>query len=183
MSKVKSSKNQKKGSSKKGPSKYEPEKLNKELDEYFDLISNNTSNQALNISNSGTSNIHSFTNTTSGSSGHYITNGSMNVVWPSLSTSNRMPFEKIFINVTKHLTEEDVVKMLNAIKEKNVSIYDACLINFISYPNYRLPSEQFLMDNLEYIKNIVSDFNFEMIYGNLLDNMNGLKLLLKLKDK
>ncbi len=91
--------------------------------------------------------------------------------------------ESIFIKVTKHLDELDVIQILHSIKESNEYLYYECLSNLLSFPNFRLMSEQFIMDHLEDFKKVNPSFSFEMIYGNLLDNMNGLKLLLKLKDK
>jgi hypothetical protein len=112
----------------------------------------------------------------------YISSGSMNnnIGWSFSNEINSSAIDDIFIKITRHLDEVDLIQMLNKIKENNVSLYKDCLINVISFPNYRLMSEQFMIDFFEDYKSEIKDINFEMRYGKLLDDMPSFKLLLNM---
>jgi hypothetical protein len=96
--------------------------------------------------------------------------------------------EDRFIEVTSHLSEDDVSAMLDKLKSFSERSYHKSLIGLISYPNYRQLSERFLTERFTDIKRSIKMFNskfrFEMVYGKTLDAMPGLKLLIEMnKDK
>jgi hypothetical protein len=173
----------------------------KELDEFYEIAKgiSNVGKDGVSMSgdNDGDNLLYTSSSLSNNSTGNlhmWATNGSPHSI-VSGSTNSGMGFnsgirggvnnsiESIFINVTKHLDELDVIQLLHSIKQNNEYLYHQCLSNLLSFPNFRLMSEQFIMDHLEDFKTINPSFNFEMTYGNILENMTGLKLLLKLKDK
>jgi hypothetical protein len=94
--------------------------------------------------------------------------------------------EDRFIEATAHLTEDDVTRMLDSVKRFSDRSYYKSLINFVSYPNFRTPSEKFLMERFQDVSSGLevfrTGFRFEMVYGKLLENMPGLKLLIQMRD-
>jgi hypothetical protein len=99
---------------------------------------------------------------------------------------NSDDIEDRFVEATAHLTEDDVAKMLDAVEKFSVRSYMKSLISFISFPNFRSPSEKFLMERFEDISRSLevyrTGFRFEMVYGKLLETMPGLKLLIQMRD-
>lgn len=93
----------------------------------------------------------------------------------------------MFIVIMKDLNEDQIVPILESIKERQPTNYNHCLINLIAYPNLKLMSEQFLINRYEDIKSALKNthkkIDFEMVYGKLLDQMPAFKLLLELKKK
>jgi hypothetical protein len=123
---------------------------------------------------------------TSSNSNHLSFNSS---VWNGgISIGNSVfgieDLKSIFILMMKDLKESYIENILNIIKEKQPDNYNHCLINLISYPNFKLMSEEFMINRYEDIKtamkNTHKDINFNLTYGNLLDKMPGFKLLLKI---
>jgi hypothetical protein len=115
--------------------------------------------------------------------------------WQNLITSspiysigrNNFGVEKLqdmFIIMMKDLDEDSIENILNMIKEKQPENYNHCLINLIAYPNFRLMSDQFMINKYEDIKKAMEETNkhidFNLTYGSLLDKMPGFKLLLKI---
>jgi hypothetical protein len=96
--------------------------------------------------------------------------------------------EDRFIEVTSHLSEEEVSAMLDKVKAFSERSYLKSLANLISYPNYRQISEKMITERFTDINRAIGMFNskfrFAMVYGKILDSMPGLKLLLEMnKDK
>jgi len=156
------------------------EELNKiedELESDQNTISGSSVNSIFNNKKSGNQSNKSWnTNLSSGIS----TGGSMGV-WATLGAiDDHTDFKDIFIKITAHLSEEDVSKMLSEIKTHNQIMYKLCLVNLISFPNFRLMSEKFLIDTFDDYKDRLDRLNFEMVYGRILDTMPGLRLLLKI---
>jgi hypothetical protein len=134
--------------------------------------------------------------TSKNSSGIFISSNLSNSIGGISSSSNIFNWgdshkdpSEIFIKVTRHITDDHVIGILNSIKEKKDfhNYYLKCLLNLISFPNYRLMPESFLTEKFEEIQEFSYSstgkvFDFEMIYGKLLDDMPALKLLLKLKE-
>jgi hypothetical protein len=91
----------------------------------------------------------------------------------------------MFIVMMKDLSEDQIISILNSVKERQPSNYNHCLVNLIAYPNLKLMSEQFLIERYEDIKKAMSDthknIDLTMVYGNLLDQMPAFKLLIELK--
>jgi hypothetical protein len=105
----------------------------------------------------------------------------------SVSSGNIFGMEDlkdIFILMMKDLEESSIENILNTIKEKQPGNYNHCLINLIAYPNFKLMSEQFMINRYEDIKTAMKEthkeINFALTYGSLLDTMPGFKLLLLL---
>jgi hypothetical protein len=93
-------------------------------------------------------------------------------------------FKEIFIFMMKELKESQIENILNTIKEKQPNNYNHCLINLIAYPNFKLMSDQFMINRYEDIKKAMNEtykhIDFNLTYGILLDTMPGFKLLLKI---
>jgi hypothetical protein len=151
-------------------------KMNDELESDQDTISASSSNSNFNNKKSGNQNNTIWNaNLSSGSK-----NNSMGV-WATLGAiDDHEDFKDIFIKITAHLSEEDVSKMLSEIKAANYMMYKLCLYNLISFPNFRLMSEKFLIETFEDYQDRLERLNFEMVYGKILDDMPGLRLLLKI---
>jgi hypothetical protein len=109
--------------------------------------------------------------------------------WSTISNSSLFHDEDltdIFIKIVKHLSEEDIIKMLDSIKESQHANYLRCLFNLLSYPNFKPMSEKFIIDRYEDLKSAEKkirsmSINFELVYGEILDKMPSLKLLLQMK--
>jgi len=90
----------------------------------------------------------------------------------------------IFIFMMKDLEESQIENILTTIKEKQPNNYNHCLMNLVSYPNFKLMSETFMINKYEDIKKAMGEthkrIDFNLTYGNLLDTMPGFKLLLKI---
>jgi hypothetical protein len=151
------------------------EELNK-IDDELESDQSTISNSIFNNKKSGNQSNKSWNaNISSG-----ISNGSMGV-WATLGAmDDHEDFKDIFIKITAHLSEEDVSKMLSEIKAANYMMYKLCLYNLISFPNFRLMSEKFLIETFEDYQDRLERLNFEMVYGKILDDMPGLRLLLKI---
>jgi hypothetical protein len=120
------------------------------------------------------------------------TNTSGNLVWSSLGTgmsiggaiSGIEDLKDIFVIMMKDIDESTIESILDNIKEKQPNNYKHCLINLVSYPNFKLMSERFMINRYEDIKNAMEStykhINFNLTYGSLLDTMPGFKLLLKI---
>jgi hypothetical protein len=135
--------------------------------------------------------LDAFVNATSTSTGNnpFSSNTLMNG-WSILSQEMEpeLDLTDIFIEFVKDVDEEDVIKMLDVIKELQFSNYLLCLFNLIKYPNFKLMSEKFLVDRYEDIKTAEKNLNlsidFRLVYGDLLKSMPSLSLLLEInKDK
>jgi hypothetical protein len=92
---------------------------------------------------------------------------------------------KIFVKIVKHLSEEDISKMLDSIKQIQHANYLRCLVNLLMYPNFKPMSEKFIIDRYEDLKFAREKINsmkidFELVYGEILDNMPSLRLLLEI---
>jgi hypothetical protein len=91
----------------------------------------------------------------------------------------------MFIVMMKDLSEDQIIPILDSIKERQPSNYNHCLINLVAYPNLKLMSEQFLIERYEDLKKATSNthtrIDFTMVYGKLLDQMPAFKLLIELK--
>jgi hypothetical protein len=91
----------------------------------------------------------------------------------------------MFIVMMKDLSEDQIIPILDSIKERQPSNYNHCLINLVAYPNLKLMSEQFLIERYEDLKKATSNthknIDFSMTYGKLLDQMPAFKLLIELK--
>jgi hypothetical protein len=106
----------------------------------------------------------------------------------SVSKSNYITgvekLQDMFILMMKDLDENSIENILNVIKEKQPENYYHCLVNLIAYPNFRLMSDQFMINRYEDIKKAMEEthkhIDFVLTYGNLLDTMSGFKLLLLL---
>jgi hypothetical protein len=124
---------------------------------------------------------------TSSSGGSFLNISSGGASWADLEEFRGSDdIEDRFIEATAHLTEDDVTKMLDAVKKFSDRSYYKSLVNFVSYPNFRAPSEKFLIERFQDISNGLgifrTSFRFEMVYGRLLENMPGLKLLIQMRD-
>jgi hypothetical protein len=92
---------------------------------------------------------------------------------------------KIFVKIVKHLSEEDISKMLDSIKQIQHANYLRCLVNLLMYPNFKPMSEKFIIDRYEDLKFAREKINsmkidFELVYGEILDSMPSLRLLLEI---
>jgi hypothetical protein len=139
-----------------------------------------------NDDNDDNDNITSILSSTSSNGNHLSFNSS---VWNSgISIGNSVfgieDLKSIFILMMKDLKESYIENILNIIKEKQPDNYNHCLINLIAYPNFKLMSEEFMINRYEDIKTAMQNthkhINFNLTYGNLLDKMPGFKLLLKI---
>jgi hypothetical protein len=144
------------------------------------------------VSNSGSSNFVVSGISTGTSTGGGISTGG-NIIFSNASGwanidefRNSDDIEDRFIEVTAHLSEDDVAKMLDSTKRFSERSYFKSLVNFVSYPNFRTPSEKFLMERFQDISKGLEifrgSFRFDMTYGKLLETMPGLKLLIEIRD-
>jgi hypothetical protein len=120
------------------------------------------------------------------------TNTGGNLVWSTLGTgisiggsvSGIEDLKDIFVLMMKNIDESTIESILDAIKEKQPNNYKHCLINLVSYPNFKLMSEKFMINRYEDIKDAMQStykhIDFNLTYGSLLDTMPGFKLLLKM---
>ena len=83
--------------------------------------------------------------------------------------------------VTKHLSEEDLNKMLDAIAEEDDSSYLEFLTNVLKHSSFRKLSEEFITQRFTDIERAEEKFSFKLENIIDLDNYPGVKLLKKLK--
>jgi rubrerythrin len=138
--------------------------------------------------------VNSLTSSNSSSNISTISNITGTVNWNGISSWSTMfgisPSQKIskeidsineiFHKITKHLSEEDLEKMLDAIAEEDEYHYLDCLRLVITHGSFRKLSEKFLIERISDIEKAEQEFGFKLKNIIDLDLYPSVKLLKKL---
>jgi len=88
---------------------------------------------------------------------------------------------KNFAKYTKHISEEDLEKMLNSMKEEEEDLYLSSLRDLLKHFAFRQLSEKFLLERITDIESIEEKSDFRLTDYYDLDKYPSVKLLKKIR--